>query len=87
MVDDGNDAVLEEFYDAVKRATIHTMNLRPEYGEKQVIAMPTGDKDNEWVEDVPIYGLASHVGGIHLAQLRMLRRMADGGKLPEGTFC
>ncbi|NLS95629.1 MAG: hypothetical protein GXX96_26140 [Planctomycetaceae bacterium] len=73
----GNDAVLEEFYDAVKRATIHTMNLRPEYGEKQVIAMPTGDKDNEWVEDVPICGLASHVGGIHLAQLRMMRRMAE----------
>lgn len=73
----GNDAVLKEFYDSVKRATIHTMNLRPEYGEKQVIAMPTGDKDSEWVEFVPVYGLASHVGGVHLAQLRMMRRMAE----------
>ena len=73
----GDDAVLREFYDAVKRATIHTMNLRPEYGEQQVIAMPSGDRDSEWVEFVPLAGLASHVGGVHLAQLRMMRRMAE----------
>lgn len=73
----GDDAILREFYDAAKRATIHAMNLRPAYGAKQVIAMPTGDKDNEWFEFVPLYGLVSHVGGLHLAQLRMMRRMAQ----------
>jgi len=73
----GDGAVVKEFYDAVKRTTIHTMNLRPDYGEKQVISMPTGDKDSEWVEFVPLYGLVSHVGGLHLAQLRMAKRMAQ----------
>jgi uncharacterized protein (DUF608 family) len=73
----GDGALVKEFYDAVKRTTIHTMNLRPEYGEKQVISMPTGDKDSEWVEFVPLYGLVSHVGGLHLAQLRMAKRMAQ----------
>jgi uncharacterized protein (DUF608 family) len=73
----GDDSVLREFYDAAKRTTIHTMNLRPDYGDKQVISMPTGDKDMEWVESVPLYGLVSHVGGIHLVQLRMMRRMAE----------
>jgi uncharacterized protein (DUF608 family) len=73
----GDDAILREFYDGAKQATIHTMNLRPEYGAKQVVAMPSGDKDTEWIEFVPLYGLVSHVGGIHLAQLRMMQRMAD----------
>jgi uncharacterized protein (DUF608 family) len=73
----GDDKVLKEFYDGVKRTTVHAMNLRPEYGEKQVISMPAGDKDSEWVEFVPLYGLVSHVGGLHLAQLRMVKRMAE----------
>jgi uncharacterized protein (DUF608 family) len=73
----GDDNLVREFYDAIKRTTIHSMNLRPEYGEKQVISMPTGDKDSEWVEFVPLYGLVSHVGGLHLAQLRMAKRMAE----------
>ena len=73
----GDDGVLREFYDAAKRTTIHTMNLRPEYGDKQVIAMPSGDKDQEWLESIRLFGMVSHVGGIHLAQLRMVRRMAE----------
>jgi uncharacterized protein (DUF608 family) len=80
----GDDAVLKEFYDAVKRTTLHTMNLRPEYGAKQVISMPTGDKDQEWVEFVPLYGLVSHVGGLHLAQLRLVKRMAE--KMGDAAF-
>lgn len=80
----GDDAVVKEFYDAVKRTTIHTMNLRPDYGEKQVISMPTGDKDSEWVEFVPLHGLVSHVGGLHLAQLRMVKRMAE--KMGDAEF-
>lgn len=80
----GDDGVLREFYDAAKRATIHTMNLRPEYGLRQVVAMPSGDKDSEWIEFVPLYGLVSHVGGLHLAQLRMVKRMAD--KMGDAEF-
>ncbi len=80
----GDDTVVKEFYDAVKRTTIHTMNLRPDYGEKQVISMPTGDKDSEWVEFVPLHGLVSHVGGLHLAQLRMVKRMAE--KMGDAQF-
>lgn len=73
----GNDDLLKEFYDGCKRATIHAMNIRPDYGDKQVISMAAGDKDWEWVECVPLYGLDSHVGGIRLAQLRMVKRMAE----------
>ena len=80
----GDDRLVKEFYDGCKRATIHAMNLRPDYGEKQVISMPTGDKDSEWVEFVPLHGLVSHVGGLHLAQLRMAKRMAE--KLGDAEF-
>jgi uncharacterized protein (DUF608 family) len=80
----GDDRLVKEFYESCKRATIHAMNLRPDYGEKQVISMPTGDKDSEWVEFVPLQGLVSHVGGLHLAQLRMAKRMAE--KLGDAAF-
>jgi uncharacterized protein (DUF608 family) len=80
----GDDRVVKEFYDGCKRATIHAMNLRPDYGDAQVIAMPTGDKDPEWVEFVPLHGLVSHVGGLHLAQLRMAKRMAE--KMGDAQF-
>ncbi len=80
----GSDEVLKEFYESAKRATVHAMNLRPEYGPKQVISMPTGDKDNEWFEFVPLQGLVSHVGGLHLAQLRMMKRMAE--KMGDAEF-
>ena len=80
----GKDELLKEFYDGCKRATIHAMNLRPDYGDKQVVAMAAGDKDMEWVECVPLYGLDSHVGGIRLAHLRMIKRMAE--KMGDGEF-
>lgn len=80
----GDDALLKEFYDGCKRATIHAMNLRPDYGDKQVVAMAAGDKDMEWVECVPLFGLDSHVGGIRLAHLRMMKRMAD--KMGDAEF-
>ncbi len=79
----GDDRVLKEFYEPARRATIHAMNLRPEYGEKQVISMPAGDQDNEWFEFVPLRGLVSHVGGLHLAQLRIMGRMAEAAGDPD----
>ncbi len=56
----------------------------PRIRPKQVVAMPSGDKDTEWIEFVPLYGLVSHVGGLHLAQLRMMKRMAD--KMEDTEF-
>lgn len=84
----GDDAVLQEFYPSVKANTIFTMSLRHGDGDADVISMPDGNVDPyriaptpgilldmfEWVE---WYGMASHAGGMHLANLKMLERMAD----------
>jgi uncharacterized protein (DUF608 family) len=70
----------EEFYESVKRNTIFTINLRPEYaiGER-VISMPTGNEGTEWFEaDKPGWsGMVAHVGGLHLAELRIALKMAE----------
>lgn len=78
----GRDAVLKEFYASVKRNTIYTMNLNP--GPDGVISMPKGNIDpatgghaTEWVEGEHWYGMTSHVGGVHLAQLKIAERMAE----------
>jgi len=84
----GDDKVLHEFYDSVKRNTIFTMNLRPEDGDDGIISVPSGDIDPqrkadqpghhlEWFEAILWFGMTSHVGGIHLANLKMAQRMAE----------
>ncbi len=75
----GDDELLKEFYDFCKRATIYTMTLRPEYGDKQVISMPSGDVGTEWFEapEPGWAGMAAHIGAIRLAHLRMAKRMAE----------
>jgi uncharacterized protein (DUF608 family) len=84
----GNDDVLREFFDSVKRNTTYTMNLRPEDGPDGIISVPSGDVDPsrrgetpgsllEMVEAMKWFGMTSHVGGMHLAQLRMAQRMAE----------
>ena len=84
----GNEAVLREFYESIKRNTIFTMNLRPEDGAEGIISVPSGDVDPqrkgdvpghhlEWFEGILWFGMTSHVGGIHLANLRMTQRMAE----------
>ena len=73
----GDDAVLAEFYDSVKRNTIYTMNLRPEAGPDGIISMPSGDEDTESFEFVEWFGMSPRVGGIHLANLRIAERMAE----------
>jgi uncharacterized protein (DUF608 family) len=84
----GDDAVLREFYESIKRNTIFTMNLRPEDGADGIISVPSGDVDPqrkgdrpghflEWFEAILWFGMTSHVGGIHLANLRMAQRMAE----------
>ncbi len=71
-----DDTVLEEFYDMVKKSTSFTMNLRPEAGPDGIISFPTGNKGLEWFEACTWAGMAVHVGGIHLANLRMAEAMA-----------
>jgi uncharacterized protein (DUF608 family) len=83
----GSDELLAEFYPTVKRSTIYSMNLRPEDGDDGLISAPTGNVDPynpqreegamlEWFEAVKLYGMVTHIAGIHLAQLAMAERMA-----------
>jgi uncharacterized protein (DUF608 family) len=82
-----DDQLLREFYPSIKKNTIFTMGLRPEDGADGIVSVPTGDVDPynparepgvllEWFEAVHLYGIVTHVGGIHLAQLAMAERMA-----------
>ncbi len=81
-------ALVAEFYPAVKKNTLYTMSLRDEDGADGVISVPRGNKNPtrpwikeglmlEWFEFILFYGMTSHVGGIHLAALKMAKRMAD----------
>jgi uncharacterized protein (DUF608 family) len=70
----GDDAVLREFYDSVKKSNTMTMNLRS--GPAGVISMPEGNKGMEWFELGEWAGMCTHLGGMHLAQLRIMERMA-----------
>jgi uncharacterized protein (DUF608 family) len=70
---------VKEFFPTVKQNMIYTVNLRPAYpiGDR-IIAMPTGNVGTEWFEaPKPGWcGMTAHVGGLHLAQLRIAERMA-----------
>jgi len=80
-------AYLNEFYPMIKRCMIWTAKLRttPSYsvGER-IIAMPDLDSDEsltpptEWFEaNEPGWrGMTAHIGGLHLAQLRITEQMA-----------
>lgn len=39
--------------------------------------MPTGNKGMEWFEHGEWAGMCAHLGGLHLAQLRIMHRMAE----------
>ena len=63
------------------------MSLREEDGPDGIISVPSGNRDParkggpegyhlEWFEGVLWYGMTSHVGGIHLANLLMAERLA-----------
>ena len=85
-----DQSVLREFYESAKRNTIYTMQLRSEDGADGIISVPRGNVDPatsssspspgsglEWFENVLWFGMTSHVGGIHLANLKMTERMAE----------
>jgi len=75
----GDEAFVREFAPQIKQNMIHTVNLRPAYpiGDR-IIAMPTGNKGTEWFEapEPGWRGMTAHVGGLHLAQLRIAERLA-----------
>lgn len=84
----GDQSVFKEFYDSAKRNTIYTMQLNPEGGGDGIISVPKGNVDPEnpslppgfhleWFESVLWFGMTPHVGGIHLANLKMTERMAE----------
>jgi uncharacterized protein (DUF608 family) len=84
----GDQSVLKEFYESAKRNTIYTMQLRSEDGADGIISVPRGNVDPEdpslppgfhleWFESVLWFGMTSHVGGIHLANLKITERMAE----------
>ncbi len=84
----GSGELLREFYPSVKKCTIYSMGLRPEDGDDGLISAPSGNVDPynpqreeghmlEWFEAVKLYGMVTHIGGIHLAQLAMAERMAQ----------
>ncbi|MFZ1932179.1 MAG: GH116 family glycosyl hydrolase [Thermoguttaceae bacterium] len=82
---------VKEFFPTVKQNMIYTVNLRPAYpiGDR-IIAMPTGNLGTEWFEaPKPGWcGMTAHIGGLHLAQLRIAERMAKlAGDEPFAKQC
>lgn len=82
MCHDGPDGkYLKEFYPMIKKCMIWTVNLRttPAYtiGER-IISMPNNNEGTEWFEaaEPGWSGMTAHVGGLHIAQLRITERMA-----------
>jgi uncharacterized protein (DUF608 family) len=73
----GDDALLREFYDSVKQNTIFTMNLRHSAGAAGIVSMPAENQGQDWFESCDLFGIVPHIGGAHLAQLRMAKRMAE----------
>lgn len=81
----GRDEVVKEFYDSLKNCTTYTMSLRP--GPEGIVSVPAGNVNPtnpkgtpgsglDWFEGNGWFGMTPHVGGIHLAQLRMMERIA-----------
>jgi len=76
----GDDEMLREFYPFIKNLTIWQMNLRPEYSlGDRIISMPTDNAGTEWFEaaEPGWSGMAAHLGGLHLAHLKIVEQMAE----------
>ena len=53
------------------------MNLRPDLGPDGIISVDHDGTGAEWCEACEFRGMTAHVGGLHLAQLRIVERMAE----------
>ena len=75
--------ILDEFWDSLKRCNNFSMTQRPEYGDSQVISMPTPGtdpyRDTEWFEapEPGWKGYVTHAGGIRMAQVMIMRDLAE----------
>jgi uncharacterized protein (DUF608 family) len=78
----GDDAVLKEFYPAVKKSTTCTMTMRP--GPDGIVSMPEGNAGREWWESEDWYGIVPHIGVMHLSNLKIAERMA--GKMGDAAY-
>lgn len=73
----GDDSVLSEYYPAVKRSTIFTMSRNPgPEGIISVAGIGWGGQCEDWWEHYCFFGMTPHVGGMHLANLLIAKRMA-----------
>ena len=78
-------AILREFYASAKRCNTFTMNLNT--GPGGPISMPKIG-GMEWFEFGDWAGMAAHMGGLRLAELRMVERMAQAmGDLEYAQKC
>ena len=71
----GDHSVVEEFYPAVKAATIYTVAMSANHGEDAVISIPD-DVRSEWWEGFDWYGMTAHAGGLRISMMDMAERMA-----------
>ena len=85
--------LLNELYPMVKRSVAHTVSLRTTasytIGER-VISMPDGNVGTEWFEapEPGWCGMTAHIGGLHLAEIRIAERMArDAGDEEFARHC
>lgn len=90
----GDDKLLKEFYPSLKKSVIYTIKLRS--GPEGIISVPEGDVNPthhpndkpggglDWFEGNGWFGMTPHVGGVHLAMLRMAERMAE--KVGDAAF-
>ena len=70
----GDDGILREFYESAKKCYSFTINLCR--GPAGVISMPEAG-GMEWFEMGQWAGMASHMGGLRLAGLRIMENMAE----------
>jgi uncharacterized protein (DUF608 family) len=89
----GDNELLKEFYPSLKKVVIYTIKLRP--GPEGIISVPAGDRNPtqphakpgaglDWFEGNGWFGMTPHIGGVHLAMLRMAERMAK--KMGDEAF-
>ena len=80
----GDSDFLPAFWDSLKQCNDFALALRPAYGDSQVVAMPEPGTDTEGLGDTEWFeapepgwkGYVTHAGGIRLAQVAIMRRMA-----------